>query len=372
MRKTAIAVALATSALASPALARDGTFYVGVEGGAMIVEDFDLDVTGPRDASVDSDYGYDFDAIVGYDFGVFRIEAEGGYREADADEFIAPQGFAQTLGRSVRAGNFDGVAGRASNLSFMLNGLLDFGSDDGINGYIGGGAGVARTKIRLAVDPAIGSFINDSDTGFAYQGIAGVRAPLTRNIDAGIKYRFLTQPNVDLISRASQGVETRWRSHSLLGSLIFNFARPEVPVVLPPVVAPPVFVPPPPAVVQPPVVTPCNTGPYIVFFELNKSDITPAAASVLDNAIASYRNCGNARVMLAGHTDRSASVRYNLALSQRRNASVQSYMSGRGIPSSTIATEAFGESRPRVPTADGVREPQNRRVEITYGPGSGM
>ena len=45
---------------------------------------------------------------------------------------------------------------------------------------------------------------------------------------------------------------------------------------------------------------------------------------------------------------------------------------GRGIPDARISSEAFGEANPRVPTADGVRELQNRRVEITYGPGSGM
>ena len=49
-----------------------------------------------------------------------------------------------------------------------------------------------------------------------------------------------------------------------------------------------------------------------------------------------------------------------------------SYLAGRGIPDGAITTQAFGESRPLVETADGVREPQNRRVEITYGPGSGQ
>nr|MDP9415782.1 flagellar motor protein MotB [Pseudomonadota bacterium] len=44
---------------------------------------------------------------------------------------------------------------------------------------------------------------------------------------------------------------------------------------------------------------------------------------------------------------------------------------GRGVPDGAITTEAFGESRPLVETADGVREPQNRRVEITFGPGAG-
>jgi outer membrane protein OmpA-like peptidoglycan-associated protein len=61
-----------------------------------------------------------------------------------------------------------------------------------------------------------------------------------------------------------------------------------------------------------------------------------------------------------------------VGLSQRRADSVRSYLAGRGIPDGSIATEAFGESRPLVETADGVREPQNRRVEITFGPGAGL
>jgi len=116
----------------------------------------------------------------------------------------------------------------------------------------------------------------------------------------------------------------------------------------------------------------CNTGPYIVFFDWDKSDITPEAATILDNAVSAYADCGMASVMLAGHTDRSGSVSYNVGLAERRNASVADYLTGRGIPGDRISSEGFGESQPRVPTADGVREPQNRRVEVTYGPGSGM
>lgn len=92
----------------------------------------------------------------------------------------------------------------------------------------------------------------------------------------------------------------------------------------------------------------------------------------MDNAVTAYANCGTAAVMLAGHTDRSGSVTYNMGLAERRNASVREYLTGRGIPGGRISSEAFGESQPRVPTADGVRELQNRRVEVTYGPGSGM
>ena len=116
----------------------------------------------------------------------------------------------------------------------------------------------------------------------------------------------------------------------------------------------------------------CNKGPYIVFFEWDQSDITPEAATILDNAVSAYTNCGTAAVMLAGHTDRSGTTTYNEGLADRRNASVRSYLGGRGIPDGRISSEGFGESQPRVPTADGVRELQNRRVEITYGPGSGM
>ena len=109
-----------------------------------------------------------------------------------------------------------------------------------------------------------------------------------------------------------------------------------------------------------------------MFFDWDESAITPEAATILDNAVTAYADCGMASVMLAGHADRSGPVTYNVGLSERRNASVRSYLAGRGIPEGRITGEAFGESQPRVPTADGVRELQNRRVEVTYGPGSGM
>ena len=110
-----------------------------------------------------------------------------------------------------------------------------------------------------------------------------------------------------------------------------------------------------------------------MFFDFDKSDITTEAASILDNAIAAYGNCGQAQVMLAGFTDRSGTPKYNVGLSQRRADAVKAYFSAHSIPEGVITTSAFGEdpTKLRVQTADGVREVQNRRVEITYGPGSG-
>ena len=157
-----------------------------------------------------------------------------------------------------------------------------------------------------------------------------------------------------------------------VGGLTFNFGAPEPEPIPEPAPAPaPVYTPTPEPTPVPEVVR-CTPGPYIVFFDWDKSDITPEAASILDNAISNYQNCGNAQVMLAGHADRSGSASYNVGLSQRRADSVKAYLTGRGITDGVISTEAFGESRPRVETADGVRELQNRRVEIMYGPGSGM
>ncbi|WP_347230272.1 OmpA family protein [Erythrobacter sp. SG61-1L] len=92
---------------------------------------------------------------------------------------------------------------------------------------------------------------------------------------------------------------------------------------------------------------------------------------VLDTAVMAYGACTNVPIMLAGYADRSGSDAYNVGLSERRNQAVRSYLVGHGIPGGAISTHAFGEGNPRVPTADGVRELQNRRVEITYGPGSG-
>ena len=86
MRKLAIAVALASTALATPALARDKAWYVGVEGGAMIVEDIHFDIGATPDAmKIDHNYGYDVGGMVGYDFGMFRVETEVSYKSANVD-----------------------------------------------------------------------------------------------------------------------------------------------------------------------------------------------------------------------------------------------------------------------------------------------
>ena len=369
MRKLAIGLVLASTALASPALAGDDQWYVGVDGGAMIVEDLALDIgTLNNAASVDTKNGYDFGGVVGYDFGGFRLESEVSYRKANVSAFSSqtPQITSGATTALAPSGSYQ-IDGDASALSFMVNGLLDFGDDDGLQGFVGGG--VARVDVPATV--AAPAFLDGSDTGLAWQALAGVRTPLSDSCDVGLKYRFFNANKIGLVDRLGRAVDTRFRSHSVMASLVYNFGGAPAPVEVaappppPPYVAPPAPPPPPPAPV-------CNTGPYIVFFDWDQSNLRPDAASVLDNAVAQYSNCGTAKVMLAGHADKSGSAKYNVGLSERRNTNVRSYLESKGVAGGAIATQAFGETAPLVQTADGEREPQNRRVEVTYGPNSGM
>ncbi|OYZ89404.1 MAG: flagellar motor protein MotB, partial [Sphingomonadales bacterium 17-56-6] len=301
MRKLAIGLALASTALASPALARDDQWYVGVDGGAMIVEDLSLDIGTLNDAAtIGTKKSYDFGGVVGYDFGGFRLESEVSYRMSDVVDFNSqtpqiPSGSGATL---AGAGTYT-TSGDASALSFMVNGLLDFGDDDGIQGFVGGGVGVARIDVQTVF--AAPTFLDDSDTGFAWQALAGIRAPLSDSWDVGLKYRFFNADKVNMVDRLGRTVDTRFRSHSVMGSLIYNFGGAPAPVEVAPPPPPPVYVAPPAPPPPPPPAPVCNTGPYIVFFDWDNSNLRPDAASVLDNAVAQYANCGMAKVMLAGH-----------------------------------------------------------------------
>jgi outer membrane protein OmpA-like peptidoglycan-associated protein len=370
MRKLAIAMALSSTLLATPAFARDGAMYIGGEFGAMIVEDMDVDVGATENAiTLNHEYGYDGGIFIGYDFGAFRLEAEAAYKKADLDDYQTT--IRLPLEGTVFANSREG-RGTSSALSFMINGMLDFGDDDGISGFVGGGVGIARVKANNFRNFANATpFLDDSDSGLAWQVFAGVRQAISDNIDVTVKYRFFNASDVEMV--AFNGAETshRFRSHSLLGGLTFNFGgaeAPPPPVEVPP---PPVEVPPPPVETPPPPPPQCVAGPFMVFFDWDRDEITPQASAILDNAASAYQTCGQAQVMIAGHADKSGSDQYNVGLSQRRAANVRSYLAGRGIPDGVMTTEAFGESRPLVETADGVREPQNRRVEITFGPGSG-
>ena len=117
--------------------------------------------------------------------------------------------------------------------------------------------------------------------------------------------------------------------------------------------------PPPP----PPQAEPERPEPFLVFFDFDKSNITPESARVISEAADKAKETGAVAIQVIGHADRAGPVDYNEKLSLRRANSVKAELEKNGIDASSISVEGRGESDPLVPTADGVREPQNRRVE---------
>lgn len=103
---------------------------------------------------------------------------------------------------------------------------------------------------------------------------------------------------------------------------------------------------------------------FLIFFDFDRSQVTPQGEAVIQRAVETYRRGGTARIVATGHADRAGPPEYNQALSERRAEAVRQALTRAGVQSNQISTNARGESQPLVPTADGVREPQNRRVEI--------
>jgi OOP family OmpA-OmpF porin len=105
---------------------------------------------------------------------------------------------------------------------------------------------------------------------------------------------------------------------------------------------------------------------FLVFFDWNKSTLTAEAKKIIADAVAHAKGTGAKAVKVTGFTDRSGSPQYNLGLSVRRAEAVQAEMVRLGVPATNIQIEGKGEEYPLVPTADGVREPQNRRAQISF------
>ena len=129
--------------------------------------------------------------------------------------------------------------------------------------------------------------------------------------------------------------------------------------------APPPPPPPPPVVEAAPPPQCTVTMPIVIYFEWDVDSPPAEADAVITQTAQSMNLCGWHSLSLAGHADRSGSDRYNMGLSQRRANNVAAKLTTAGLPAEAISIKAFGESSPAVQTPDGVREPLNRRVEIT-------
>ncbi|WP_299623565.1 OmpA family protein [Pelagibius sp.] len=103
---------------------------------------------------------------------------------------------------------------------------------------------------------------------------------------------------------------------------------------------------------------------YVLFFDFDSEEITAEAIAVIDEALAAARAAGFTEFSVTGHADRAGAADYNLALSLRRADAVRAAMAARGADPDGIFVAGRGEAEPAMPTADGVRDQANRRVEI--------
>jgi opacity protein-like surface antigen len=122
--------------------------------------------------------------------------------------------------------------------------------------------------------------------------------------------------------------------------------------------------PPPPAPMAMPAPPPAAPKVFIVFFDWDRDTITPEGMAIVQQAADAYRSGAPVQIQVTGYTDRSGSAGYNQRLSERRANNVAKALAARGVPREQMMVSGKGENDNRVPTANGVREPQNRRVEI--------
>ena len=105
---------------------------------------------------------------------------------------------------------------------------------------------------------------------------------------------------------------------------------------------------------------------YVVYFDFDRAGLSPEAQRVIDKVLADAKAQNPLRINVAGNADRAGGDQYNLLLSKRRAEAVANALIRGGVARAKLQVEWFGESRTRVKTPDGVREPDNRSVEIRF------
>jgi outer membrane protein OmpA-like peptidoglycan-associated protein len=129
--------------------------------------------------------------------------------------------------------------------------------------------------------------------------------------------------------------------------------------------APPAASPPTPQTMAP-APAPEAARTYLVFFDWDRADLNDRARQIIREAAQNATHVKLTRIEVNGYTDLSGTAAYNEGLSLRRARAVAAELTRDGVAQSSIDIHGYGETHPLVPTAAGVREPQNRRVEILF------
>lgn len=358
-RKFLLATTAAVSLIASAAFAQEEGFYIGVGGGLNAMHSSDID--GPTfNDELNNDEGFVGAGVLGYKYNNgLRSELELGYRKNDVDEI-----------------NDVTADGETEVYSAMVNLLFDLDISESVDTYIGGGAGGAFVR-HDKVGPTQATRVDDTEFVPAFQGIAGLSYALSNKADIFLNYQYFHAVDPNFKNEANTKVDVDYDSSTVMLGLKVNLsdtepmrqARPSdmVDTAYDPVTVDDMgfadagMVDGDPMQMGAPV-----SRTYIVFFDLDDESVTHDARAILSQA-AEDAMAGNAvSIQVVGHADASGGDSYNMGLSQRRANSVRSELSAMGINSGMMDTIARGETDLLVPTADGVREAQNRRVEVTY------
>ncbi|MCX8133633.1 MAG: OmpA family protein [Roseococcus sp.] len=304
-------------------------------------------------------WGWGWGAVgsVGWGFGNgFRVEGEVSYRDNQATA---------ALRDGVRPFI---VGGTTRQLGLMANAFYDLplgdplGTGISVTPYVGAGIGAGWLQGRnvRATFPNGGLFAVDNSSGwnFAYQAIGGVAFGLGQfvpGLSLTTEYRYYATLATEYTganrntgttpaSRVSGDVVNN--NHAVLVGLRYAFNTPT------------------PAPAPAPAAAPAPARTFLVFFDWDRADLTDRARQIIAEAANNARTVGSTRIEVSGHADRTGSAAYNQRLSVRRAEAVAAELVRRGIARNQITIQGFGFDRPLVPTAMGVREPQNRRVEI--------
>ena len=365
-------ILLAATILAAPCLAAGHAsaqpiqgLYVGAGGGANFLSDERVRSTnfvffaspGHPTTRLSFNTGYVALGSVGWGFGNgVRLEAEGSFRRNDQDLGPKPPGAAPARG-------FEQKIGIMANVLFDL----DIGSPY-VFPYFGAGAGwQSVNQDTKSNGPSFGptpfaARLEGAQGHFAYQAIAGAAFPIPGvvGLSATAEYRYLGVNDNRSDTGTVSGIGatggtfpiqrriTQDNNHSLLVGLRYAFNVVPPAAVVAPVAAP----------------APAASRSFLVFFDWDKSDLSDRARQIIAQAAQSSASSSVTRIEVDGHADKSGTGAYNQGLSRRRADSVAAELVRDGVPRAAISVMAFGDTRPLVPTAAGVREPQNRRVEI--------
>jgi outer membrane protein OmpA-like peptidoglycan-associated protein/outer membrane protein W len=345
--------------------AQDSGWYGGIEAGWHNPETYDAvsEFGEGTDWSFDFDDNYAAAVSLGYRLNPkWRTAFEAGYRTQDL-----------AGGEEVGCCDFVNSDGDMQVYSAMFNVIRDFMPDSKIHPFLGAGFGWAKVNMDVsAEDGESGVFgVDDSDSGFAYQALAGMTYQASDRLNVDLTYRFFGVNDIDLTGSVDGDpygfAFKKYEDHSLMVGLRWAFGAAAAPVMAAPAPAPapmpvaPVAPPPPPA---PAPVAAAQPMSFIVYFPFDQYILTTEANDILDKAAAYAKTNGAAKVMIVGHADKSGKDGYNLRLSQKRAKVVEDALVTRGVASGVLGTDYKGESAPAVDTPDGTKEPLNRRSTI--------